>query len=83
MAFFSLGHPFAVFLNDPFFRTSSPRDGFQHMAHMMDSIMLDSFSPISFTKVTARPTRVSRRSRQTSPPAPSVRSQGKSKMQMS
>uniref|UniRef100_A0A0K8SQC4 AAA+ ATPase domain-containing protein n=1 Tax=Lygus hesperus TaxID=30085 RepID=A0A0K8SQC4_LYGHE len=76
MAFFSLGNPFTVFLNDPFFRTSTPaRDGFQQMAHMMDSMLLDSFSPISFTKVTARPTRT-RRSRQTSPPPPAVRNQG-------
>uniref|UniRef100_A0A0K8SP72 AAA+ ATPase domain-containing protein n=1 Tax=Lygus hesperus TaxID=30085 RepID=A0A0K8SP72_LYGHE len=75
MAFFSLGNPFTVFLNDPFFRTSTPaRDGFQQMAHMMDSMLLDSFSPISFTKVTARPTRT-RRSRQTSPPPPAVRNQ--------
>ncbi|XP_014258736.1 katanin p60 ATPase-containing subunit A1 isoform X2 [Cimex lectularius] len=48
--------------------TSTPaRDGFQQVAQMMDSIMLDSFSPIAFTKVTARPSRA-RRTRQTSPP---------------
>ncbi|CAH1402138.1 unnamed protein product [Nezara viridula] len=45
---------------------SGGRDGFHQVAQMMDSIMLDTFAPMGFTKVTARPSRPQRRSH--SPP---------------
>ncbi|XP_014291601.1 katanin p60 ATPase-containing subunit A1 isoform X1 [Halyomorpha halys] len=74
MDFIGFGNPFSVFANDPFFRTGSGgRDGFHQVAQMMDSIMLDTFAPMGFTKVTARPSRPQRRSH--SPP-PQSRNKG-------
>lgn len=39
---------------------SNASSGFQHMARMMDSLILDNFSPYSFTKITTthRPQRM-------------------------
>uniref|UniRef100_A0A1B6CIC8 Katanin p60 ATPase-containing subunit A1 n=1 Tax=Clastoptera arizonana TaxID=38151 RepID=A0A1B6CIC8_9HEMI len=41
------------FLSDPFFSPSAARHGgFHQVARMMDSLILDSFSPFAFTKIT-------------------------------
>lgn len=57
--------------------TAGSRDSFHQVAQMMDSIMLDSFAPISFAKVTARPSRTIRRQQHISPTQPTSRNQGK------
>nr|CAD7453088.1 unnamed protein product [Timema tahoe] len=61
------------FMEDPFFRSpASPHSGFHQVARMMDSLILDSFSPFTFTKITTthRPvkTSTSRRSTATQHP---------------
>ncbi|XP_073984856.1 katanin p60 ATPase-containing subunit A-like 1 isoform X2 [Rhodnius prolixus] len=55
--------------------TAGSRDSFHQVAQMMDSIMLDSFAPISFAKVTARPSRTIRRQQHISPTQPTSRNQ--------
>ncbi|CAH0385361.1 unnamed protein product [Bemisia tabaci] len=55
------------FLRDPFFYTGGGgQNSFHSMARMMDSLIIDSFSPFGFTKITTthRPMHASRRSTQ-------------------
>ncbi|PNF36744.1 hypothetical protein B7P43_G11574 [Cryptotermes secundus] len=57
MAFFS--SMMREFVEDPFFHPSTSHTGFQQVARMMDSLILDSLSPFTFTKITTthRPAR--------------------------
>ncbi|XP_068086164.1 katanin p60 ATPase-containing subunit A-like 1 [Anabrus simplex] len=61
MAFF--GSMMKEFMEDPFFNTTASHSGFHQVARMMDSLILDSFSPFTFTKITTthRPTRTTTR----------------------